>query len=743
MKKLILILLIASILTANVALYRATHAESTVIMTVNYVIIGGGAGYAPPTFHYVNANGEQANLTLTQTPTAVTVLSSSSWSVTPTSLAGSRENERWCTGETASGTASSVAITFTFYHQYKVNASFSTSDGSTPPAEITLSSVSLGGTLAAPLQRTTTFVWLDADSNWTVTNAVTATSGTERWYTTNATSGTVTSTTVIAPHYHHQYKVTFTQSGLGQDTSGAIVTVNDATTIESLPSSLWADAGNPITFNYTPEIPSALPNKKYVLSETNATSPLPVSAATTITANYTTRYLITVTSPHGNPTKTSQWVNAGDTFTVSVTDPHTVTPGHQWRLTAITLDGAAQPLSNSVTLTNIQAPHNIAFTWTEQYIISASAATPNGQISPSGSIPTNAGDNQTFTITPNAGYHTVNVIVDGTSMGPITTYTFTNIQSPHQITATFEANPPLRNVTFTVTGLPNGTRWSVTVGNTTLTSTSKTLTVRNLPTGVYPWNITSYISSSDGTRYSATTPSGYASTNTVTVTYTTQYSLTVISPYGTTSGSGWYNKGATAHASLNTAIINENDTVTHTFTGWSGDATGTELTSNPIIMDNPKTAIANWVNTYHLNITNFNVTIETNSPLNQLTTNNTELHLTVDNTTIDGAADTAGYLNIIIPKTLDAATIKVFLDGIEVTPQLIPGNTTDTLCITYPNKPQTITISNPAMGTPQNQQDWSLIGAILLLIVCAILVLYLLRSLRKSTPTLFDYIKKP
>lgn len=736
MKKLVLILLLTSILTANVVLYGATHAESTVIMTVNYIIIGGGAGYAPPTFHYVNANGEQANLTLSQTPTAVTVLSSSSWSVTPASLAGSRENERWCTGETASGTASSAAITFTFYHQYKVNASFSTSDGSTPPREIMLSGVSLGGTLVTSLSRTTTFVWLDAESNWTVTNAVVATSGTERWYATNGTNGTVTPATVIAPLYRHQYQVTFTQSGVGSDASGTIVTVNGATNFESLPINLWVDAGTPLSFSYAPEVPSTISNKKYTLTETNATSPLPISAATAIRGNYTTLYLITVSSPHGNPNKTSQWINAGDTFTVSVTNPDIASPGRQWQLAAVTIDGVPQPPLNSVTITNVQASHSVVFTWIEQYIISASTATPNGQISPSGAVPINAGGNQTFTITPNPGYHIANVIVDGTAMGPIASYTFTNIQQPHQISATFEADPQLKNVTFIVSGIPNGTRWSITIGNRTLTSTSNTLTVRDLPVGTQQWNITSTIAGPEGTRYFASISTGYTSGNTITINYNTQYKLTVASPYGTTRGTGWYNKGATAHAVLDTATVNESDTVQHTFTGWTGHATGTGLTSNPIVMNSPKIAIATWMSTYYVNVTDLPLILETNSTLNQLATNNTELVLTVDGAA-DDTADTAGYLNIIIPKQLspDAATIKVFLDGIEVTPQIVLGNTTDTLHVTYPAKPQTITISTPSMGTAESQEatDWSLIGAILTLIVCAIIVLYLVRSLRKST----------
>src|SRR5207344_1891362 len=52
------------------------------------------------------------------------------------------------------------------------------------------------------------------------------------------------------------------------------------------------------------------------------------------------------------------------------------------------------------------------------------SAGTNGTIAPSGSVVVNHGANQTFTITPNANYHVLDVLVDGTSAGVVTTYTF-------------------------------------------------------------------------------------------------------------------------------------------------------------------------------------------------------------------------------------------------------------------------------------------------------------------------------
>ncbi|KPV61663.1 MAG: hypothetical protein AOA66_1633 [Candidatus Bathyarchaeota archaeon BA2] len=75
-----------------------------------------------------------------------------------------------------------------------------------------------------------------------------------------------------------------------------------------------------------------------------------------------------------------------------------------------------------------------------------------------------------------------------------------------------------------------------------------------------------------------------------------QYYLTVqTEPLGiaTIPGEGWYDEGETAYAIL--AIgLDYVDTLAYGFVGWSGDASGWDLISEPIIMNAPKTAIANW-----------------------------------------------------------------------------------------------------------------------------------------------------
>jgi hypothetical protein len=52
------------------------------------------------------------------------------------------------------------------------------------------------------------------------------------------------------------------------------------------------------------------------------------------------------------------------------------------------------------------------------------------------------GANQAFTIAPTPATTSADVLVDGGSVGPVTNYTFTNVQSAHTIAASFALDDP-------------------------------------------------------------------------------------------------------------------------------------------------------------------------------------------------------------------------------------------------------------------------------------------------------------
>ena len=75
----------------------------------------------------------------------------------------------------------------------------------------------------------------------------------------------------------------------------------------------------------------------------------------------------------------------------------------------------------------------------EVRIITATADA-NGKIDPAGAVEVPKGEDQTFKITPNDGYHIRDVKVDDKSVGAVKEYTFKEVTEPHTIHATFARN---------------------------------------------------------------------------------------------------------------------------------------------------------------------------------------------------------------------------------------------------------------------------------------------------------------
>jgi PKD repeat protein len=91
------------------------------------------------------------------------------------------------------------------------------------------------------------------------------------------------------------------------------------------------------------------------------------------------------------------------------------------------------------------------------HTISASANS-GGSVTPTGNITVIEGKNQTFSINPQAGYHIVDVLVDGISAGAVNSYTFFNISAGHAIEAIFSNRYAITSSVTTSGGIitPNG-----------------------------------------------------------------------------------------------------------------------------------------------------------------------------------------------------------------------------------------------------------------------------------------------
>ena len=119
---------------------------------------------------------------------------------------------------------------------------------------------------------------------------------------------------------------------------------------------------------------------------------------------------------------------------------YTITPTPGYHIASVLVDGVSQGTISSYTFTNVQASHTISATFAiNTYNITASSGA-NGTVTPSGVTAVNFGGSQAYAIIPTTGYHIADVLVDGVSQGTISSYTFTNVQASHTISATFAIN---------------------------------------------------------------------------------------------------------------------------------------------------------------------------------------------------------------------------------------------------------------------------------------------------------------
>ncbi len=318
----------------------------------------------------------------------------------------------------------------------------------------------------------------------------------------------------------------------------------------------WYDSGSTASFSMTDTTLSGGAGVQYVFSGwssgdvggytgPSASQSVIMNNLITETAGWATQYYITVTSAHDTPTA-SAWVNAGDTFTASVTSPaEVVANDHQWASTGFSVDGGGSQAGTTHSFINVQASHTIVFTWEEQFWIQVNSA----HDSPTASQWVNQGDSLTVSVTSPADdnghgtrYRTTGYTLDANT--PVSdgssSYSFTDVQSAHTITfnwmaqylVTFDASSNVKN---------DGSGTVVTVGGAGKTGADLPFSTDWLDSGTmlsysYHSPVSSTGSASD-TRYRWDSTSGLSQTlqsntfavvgpGTITGTYVTQFKVT-------------------------------------------------------------------------------------------------------------------------------------------------------------------------------------------------------------------------
>jgi len=157
-------------------------------------------------------------------------------------------------------------------------------------------------------------------------------------------------------------------------------------------------------------------------------------AGQTFTVNQSTgTYTITASAGAGGTISPSGAV----TVNSGASQTFTITPTAGYSVAGVLVDGSSVGAVTSYTFTNVTANHTISATFAINTFTITASAGAGGAIAPSGATTVNYGGSQTVTITPNSGYSVLNVLVDGSSVGALTSYSFTNVTANHTISATF------------------------------------------------------------------------------------------------------------------------------------------------------------------------------------------------------------------------------------------------------------------------------------------------------------------
>src|SRR5207249_6265902 len=119
----------------------------------------------------------------------------------------------------------------------------------------------------------------------------------------------------------------------------------------------------------------------------------------------------------------------------------TITPATGYHLATLLVDSAPVATATTYTFTSVTANHTLTASFAISSYTITTSADANGSITPSGAVSVSHGAAQAFTITPNPCYHIADVLVDGVSVGAVSSYSFSNVIADHAITANFAANP--------------------------------------------------------------------------------------------------------------------------------------------------------------------------------------------------------------------------------------------------------------------------------------------------------------
>ncbi len=461
---------------------------------------------------------------------------------------------------------------------------------------------------------------------------------------TNSASFTTPALTATASYW---VKVTNAANLAGSNSSTATVTVNQPAAIVTSPASVSINSGDTTTLSVTVSGTAPLTYQWYQGTSGTTTTPVGTNSAsfTTLALTSTTNYwvkvtnaanlagansstaIVTVNQPAAIITPPSSVsINSGDTTTLSVTSSGTAPLTYQWyqgtsgtTTTPVGTNSASftTPALTATTSYWVKVTNAANLTGANSTTATVSINQPAGIVTSPASVTINSGDTTTLNVTASGtapltyqwyqGPSGTTTTPVGTNSASFTTPTLTtttsywvkvtntaNLAGSNSSVATVTVNQPAAIVTSPASV-------SINSGDTTTLSVT--------PSGTAPFTYQWY----QGGSGTTTTPVGTnsASFTTPALTATTSYWVKVTNAANltgansttatvtvsrftlTTSGNNGTITGAGTYDSMAMATLQATAAPGYTFSGWTGDASGT---TNPLslLMDSNKNVRATF-----------------------------------------------------------------------------------------------------------------------------------------------------
>ncbi|MDA4121975.1 MAG: hypothetical protein OK456_02195 [Thaumarchaeota archaeon] len=336
--------------------------------TIGYAVSGGGTGYGDPA------------VTCAQFGTQTTVLAGTlAWADAGSSCAyaatlpGSTQSERWATPTRGVAVTGPGPVSDIYQNQYSLGLSYTISGGGSPQVSVTGTSL---GTASTTVYGSGTAVWLDAGTQYSLSNPLSGSSSSERWSTAATTSGELSGPVTFSTTYYHEFFIAalFDLVGGGAPTAPAIAyaALGSAlsTTLTTASQSFWADAGS----HYS--VPSRLNGTALTERWSSSSDSGTVLRSGTLSFTYYRQYLLKVSGAEVS----SGWYNASSTATLSLQDTYNRTAGVGERVTGYSLDGGTRtvvpPSLGDVTIVvQMNAPHQLSISSVQQYLVNLDSST--------------------------------------------------------------------------------------------------------------------------------------------------------------------------------------------------------------------------------------------------------------------------------------------------------------------------------------------------------------------------------